>query len=139
MFTRTYFIRKLIVSILSSLLISLLLAIMAYTSVGQRMENTSYTSFIGLFLVYLILVSPVYLIGGNAFSIIVDIIWNRSRYRNVDRVIHFFINALIYAIGGCVLLIMYLFLFFKVNSFSVLAYVVGVMAGILYYILDSRT
>lgn len=138
MFKRNYFIRKIVVSILSTLLICLFLAIMEYRPAEEGWRGVGNHSFWGLYLMYLILVSPVYLIGGNIYSILVDYVWNR--FRNVNRVYQFISIVFIYAIGGCALLILYVVLLFHgniFNGFTILFYLVGMLAGVIYYLLDS--
>lgn len=136
MLNRKYFMRKIVVYILSTLLICLLIAIMEYTPGWGGLANNS---FWGTYLVFLILVSPVYLIGGNIYSIVVDYIWSKSKFSNVIRVYQFIINVIVYGIGGCALLILYIFLLFKGNVmwFSTLFYLMGMLAGIIYCLLDS--
>lgn len=139
MFTKYYFIRKFIVSVLAILLIGLCLSILGYTPSVERMENTAYMSFGEIFLVYVMFAAPVYLIGGNAFSILVDVFWKRTKNRSENLVYRFILNLILYAIGGCVLLFLYVFLLFgseNIHGLNIVFYLMGMLAGVIYYLLD---
>ena len=73
---------KVLVSVLSTLILSLLLAIIVYTPEVERMANVYYEPFYGLFIIYFIYSLPVYVVGGVLYSFIVDKSLNRIQFQN---------------------------------------------------------
>ncbi|MGM7681362.1 hypothetical protein ACSVDA_04330 [Cytobacillus sp. Hm23] len=63
---------KTLVSVISAIVISLILAIYSYTPQLERFSNSSYTSFSGLVSLYLIVVTPVLVVIGVPVSIFIE-------------------------------------------------------------------
>lgn len=139
MFTIAYFMRKLCVSILAAFLLSLSLVLISYTPSTDRIENIYYWGFGEILLIFLIYSLPVYLIGGNGYSILVDYLRNKTRLVEFNRVYSFIINLIIYAFGGCIVSILFV-LVLGGNLFSSEVYgfvTLGAIGAILYYVVDT--
>jgi hypothetical protein len=123
--------------ILSSIILSLLLALHFYIPLSVQREGTLYWSFTGLMIVYMIYSMPVILLGGVPFSILVDKLVKYKGNRKISLLIH----TLVYGLGG----IMVFFLFIVVLSKgdilndlkdSIQQFYIGIFGSILFYYID---
>lgn len=64
--------KKVIIAILATVGLCLLLSIIGYTPKGEQELNSSYMTFSGLFVLYLLFVAPMFLTVGILFSIVID-------------------------------------------------------------------
>lgn len=130
MFTKPYFLRKLLVSILSTVFLWLLTVIILF--IPSATESFKF---------FFYFVFPVYLIGGFPFSILVDFLWSKANYFRMNRYFKFLLNLLFYAIGGC--LVSFVYLVLLTSGYSVFVginyrfYLFGILAAILYYLVDA--
>ncbi len=129
MFKVKYFIRKFVVSMFATLFVCL-----------SMMLLDGVPTFIETFLFLFILVFPAYLVGGNAYSILIDFLWYKSNRNQLSYFSKFISNLLIYALGGIIVSILYLLILTSGNlQFGVnyRYYLFGIIAAILYYIVDE--
>lgn len=97
---------KVLVSVLSTLILSLLLAIIVYTPEVERMANVYYEPFYGLFIIYFVYSLPVYVVGGVLYSFIVDKSLNRIQFQN--KLPKYFTQFFLYTLGGIIVMGIYL-------------------------------
>ncbi|MED5017333.1 hypothetical protein P9847_08420 [Paenibacillus chibensis] len=111
-----YLTRKIIAAVLSAVVFCLFLAgvwMMTLSENGSDSGSSPY-SFMGLFFIYLIYGTPFYLVFGTAVSFLVDT-WRNQRIRR-GRKLHPAIAALLYAVAGALLFI--LFMSYVTTGFS---------------------
>lgn len=85
-------IRKTIIAIISTSVLSLILTFISYTPQADQLSNMEYMSFSGLFILYGIYLLGMYLVFGIAFSLFID-----QKFNNLKHVI------LLYATVGAII------------------------------------
>ena len=80
---RKMILKKIIVATFATLIWCLLLSVVGYLLQGEQEPNTSYMTFMGHFVLYLIFIAPVFLTIGILFSIVVDEIKNKSIFKTI--------------------------------------------------------
>jgi hypothetical protein len=106
---------KIITAILATIILCLLLSIIGYTPINKQEPNTSYMTFNGLFVLYLIFTAPILITVGIIFSTIVD----RMVKGNLKTI-------LTYIIGGGILGLLY-YLFIVLNQASPIIFNQGIL------------
>lgn len=130
------FLKKILIAVLSTLIFSLALAFLVYIPPSEQQAGVGYSSFIGLFIIYLIYSSPIYLIGGTLYSYFVDVCFDKIHFNNelLKYIIYFFI----YIAGGLLVVGLLLIIIFLVDGhladlliFRV--FLVGSLASLLFF------
>lgn len=117
---------KFISALISSLLCCTILAMMQYTPVSERQSDTYYFSFSSLLFIYLIYATPVYVLGGIPFSILIERI--TGKLLHYSRILPFLINLILYASSGMLLM----WLIFQEQE-SLFLFGAGAASALLYY------
>ncbi|CAM3642486.1 hypothetical protein EDM52_16610 [Brevibacillus invocatus] len=117
---------KFISALISSLLCCAILAMMQYTPVSERQSDTYYFSFSSLLFIYLIYATPVYVLGGIPFSILIERI--TGKLLHYSRILPFLINLILYASSGMFLM----WLMFQEQK-SLFLFGAGAASALLYY------
>lgn len=125
------FIEKIIVSVVSTLIFSILLAAVEEISVN----SLGYFS-VELIFVYCIYSFPIYLIGGGVYSYFVDIYFYKIPIRNW--LFKYIIGFLLYVVGGLlvigIILMMLLIVEGKLDDILITkTFVIGTLASLLFF------
>ncbi|NMO97702.1 hypothetical protein [Paenibacillus lemnae] len=137
-----YVLRKLSAAILSSILLSLLLASNFYMSISRQNEDVSPWTFQSLLFVYLIYSLPVILIGGTFFSILIDQIIKYLKISITNILLRVLVYTVVYAVGGLIVITILLFVviggsYVEDIRRSLGFYIIGVVGALIYLYLDE--
>jgi hypothetical protein len=136
---KKYLYRKLVVAIISSLLLCSWIAYLVYTPTLEQDEGSLYWSFL---IIYLIYATPVFLIGGVLFSILVDKLRSTINWFSTYKKMDFIICLIIYGIGGTVVVLIFLIFITEGRIFNDTGvywwfYVYGIVGSVCYYFIDE--
>lgn len=97
--------QKLLIALVSAVVLSTIISVIAYTPISERLADSSYTSFGGLMLLNLLYSVPVFAIGGVSASYLIEkLVAKISLFDKYT----YFPNFLLYALAG--VLVGFLFL-----------------------------
>jgi hypothetical protein len=127
--------KKVKVSVISAIILSLSLALWEYTPEAEQYTGVGCFSFSALFFIYLIYSLPVYLIGGSLYSIIVDILLARIQFSN--KLLKYVTELIIYAAGGLLIMgILLMIILSDGNNGGLIidrVFIFGVVAALLFF------
>lgn len=122
---------RFLLAIIASVVLSLSLAAIQYTPVSQRVPDSLYTSFFGLFMIYLIFAGPVYLTAGVLFSSIIDLI---TKQKGIETLSMYFMYIGWYSFAGILSTLLLLFFLHVPDLIESLKFnILGIIASLLYF------
>src|SRR5699024_1555915 len=128
---------KVIITIVSALLISLIWTYFNYTPVEIRESDVLYESYLGLFMIYLFIFLPVFLVYGTLLSFIIDLKVEKIRLDSL--LLSYLIKVIAYALGGVVIVGLLLMLTSITSAKSISSgelytiYILGILPSLLLY------
>ncbi|RUS48257.1 hypothetical protein [Cohnella sp. AR92] len=139
---RENFIRKLIVALITSSLLSFIMAIIMYVPLSEQKPGSAYWSVPGLWIVYFIFSTLIIIIGGIPYSFFIDSVSTRIKFLEDNKIKRILLNSIMYIFGG--FLIFTIFVLFDSNEVefndfvSVYKfYIFGVIGALLFYYFDE--
>lgn len=130
------FLKKILIAVLSTLIFSLGFAFLVYVPSSEQHAGVGYSSFIGLFIIYLIYSAPIYLIGGTLYSYFVDVCFDKIHFNN--KLLKYIIYFFIYIAGGVLVVGLLLIIIFLVDGHLAdllisRVFLVGSLASLLFF------
>ncbi|MFS0917036.1 hypothetical protein [Brevibacillus sp. 179-C 1.1 NHS] len=129
-------IRKIIIALVSSVIICLSFALVNYTPETERESNVQYFSFSSLVMIYLVYATPVYLLLGVPFSILIERI--KRKIKISHSLFMYFFEVSVYLIAGLLATFIFLLVLSEGRIFSNPRdaggfFLLGGIASFLYY------
>jgi len=130
------FLKKILISTLSTVFFSVSLAFIEYTPVAGQFPNVGYSSFGGLFVIYCVYSFPLFLIGGSLYSYFVDIYFDNIHFPS--KLQKYIFGLFIYIVGGLLIvgILLIVILLIYGNTSGVLTFkffIIGIIASLLFY------
>ncbi|UHA72743.1 hypothetical protein [Paenibacillus sp. 481] len=129
-----FVLRKIIVSLLASVVFSICFAIMLILPRSIGSADSVILSFIFLF------VSPIYLTGGVLYALCIDFMWLKTTWLSSKKVLRFFVNIGLYSVGGLLVTYLYLLIFlshFGVSPSELNLLCIGSMGAVLFLVIEE--
>lgn len=121
--------KKIVTALAATICLSLIMSLLGHTPTNKQVPNTSYLSFAGNFILYILYSAPVFLVVGILFSVIAD----RKIQGRCKTVISY-----LFAGGIVALLCNLIFIIGKTNSIVSLHFIItGMFGALIFYAIQG--